>query len=162
MKKVLVLVAVMAILPAIASAALTCNPGTYNGKFTSVVKELNGKTGTLAVTKEGDKCTMKFKAEGANETWEVAGNTLTQTEYDNTGKTTQKYTAAAQGDKWVINCKDRAKNDCDAGIDNRNYWKINTTPTTVDYLVYGVGDANKTNPTATVVERHKFSFTKAN
>lgn len=163
MKKVLVLAAVLAILPAIASAAVTftCSSGNYNGKLTSISKDLNGKTGTLVVTKEGDKCVMKFKTEGSNEVWEVSGNTLVQKEFDNAGKVTQQYAATASGDKYVINCKDKAKNDCDSGIDSRNYWKINTTPTTVDYMVYGVGDANKSNPTATVAERHKFSFTKA-
>lgn len=159
MKKVLVLVAVMALLPAIASAAAICNPGAFKGSLWSVAKDLNGKSGTLTVTKESDKCVMKFKTEGSNEEWVLSGSTLIQKEYDNSGKVAQQYSATLKGDKFVINCKDQAKNDCDGGVDSRNYWQLLNTPEGgYKYVVYGVGTENKGNPTATVAKRHEFTF----
>ncbi len=161
MKKLLILAVAVVVFPVVASAATTCTPGTYNGKLWSVAKDLNGKTGTLTVAKEGDKCVMNFKTEGSKETWELAGNNLIQKEYDAAGKVTSQYTATLNGDKYVINCKDKAKNVCDGDVDSRNYWQLNTTTDKVVYTVYGVGTENKTNPTAAVAKRHEFTFTKA-
>jgi hypothetical protein len=159
MKKMLVLAVALVALPALASAAtVNCTPGQYSGKLWSVDSGLNGKTGTLTVTKEGEKCVMKFKAEGASEIWEVSGNTLFQKEFDDSGKVLQEYKASLQGNNFVINCKDRAKNDCDAGIDYRNYWQLKTTPNEVIYTVYGVGSDKKADATAKAVKRHEFSF----
>lgn len=163
MKKMLILAVVLVALPVLAGAAtVNCTPGQYSGKLWSVDSGLNGKTGTLTVTRtvtrEVEKCVMKFKAEGANEVWEVSGNTFVQKEFDNSGKVTQEYRANLEGSNWVINCKDRAKNDCDAGIDYRNYWQLKTTPSEVIYTVYGVGSDKKTDTTAKAAKRHEFSF----
>ncbi len=159
MKKLLVLAVALVALPALASAAtINCNPGQYSGKLWSVDTDLNGKTGTLTVTKEGEKCVMKFKAEGANEVWELFGNTLVQREYDNAGKVLQEYKASLEGNNFVINCRDRAKNDCDAGIDYRNYWQLRTTPNEIIYTVYGVGAEKKNDASAKAIKRHEFSF----
>ncbi len=160
MKKVLVLAVAVVLLPAFASAATTtCNPGNYKGSLWSVSKDLNGKVGTLTVTKEGDKCVMKFKTEGSNEVWELSGSTLVQKEFDTTGKVAQTYGATLQNDKFVVNCKDKAKNVCDGDVDYRNYWQlINTPDGGYKYIVYGVGQDNKSNPTAIVAKRHEFTF----
>lgn len=161
MRKMLVVVVMLAIVPALAKAAtVTCTPGNYTGKIWSVSTDLNGKPGTLTVTKEGEKCVMNFKAEGASEAWEFFGNTLVQKEFDKTGKLMDQYSATLQGDKYIINCKDRAKNDCDAGIDYRNYWVVKTTPTDVVYTVYGVGTEKKADTAAPAIKRHEFSFKK--
>lgn len=158
MKKMLVLAVALVVIPAMGFAATTCNPGTYKGSLWSVAKDLNGKSGTLTVAKNGDKCVFNFKTEGSSETWELVGNTLVQKEYDNTGKVTDSYTATLNGDKYVINCKDKAKNDCDAGIDSRNYWQLGNTTDGYKYVVYGVGTENKGNATAPVAKRHEFTF----
>jgi len=158
MKKMLVLAVALVVVPALGFAATTCNPGTYKGSLWSISKDLNGKSGMLTVAKSGDKCVFNFKTEGSTETWEVAGNTLIQKEFDNAGKVASQYTATLNGDKYVINCKDKAKNDCDGGVDARNYWLLNSTTNGYTYTVYGVGTDNKSNPTAPVAKRHEFTF----
>ncbi len=162
MKKALVIAAALVVVPAFGWAATTCNTGSYTGKIWSIDKALNGTTGNLEVKKDGEKCVMNFKAPEANEVWEISGKTLAQKEMDlKTSKVVQQYNANLEGtDKWAINCKDKAKNDCDAGVDSRNYWEIKTTPNEVVYSVYGVGSENKGKADAKVVKRHEFTFTK--
>jgi len=149
---------ILVLVPAIGIAAINCNPGNYKGKLWSVVSDLNGKTGTLGVRKEGERCILNFKTEGSNEIWELSGNTLIQKEFDNNGNITQQYGATLQGDKYLINCKDRAKNDCDGGVNSRNYWQIRTTPNEIVYTVYGVGSGKKYDAKAVAAKRHEFSF----
>lgn len=159
MKKMLSVALLLAVIPTISFAGITCNPGTYRGKLWSVVPGLNGKSATLKVNQEENKCVMHFKTEGSNEIWEISGNVLSQKEYNYTGKTiTQQYDATLNRDKYVINCKNRTKNDCDGGIDHRNYWQLQTGPKEIIYSVYGVGTDKKNDSSAIAKKRHEFTF----
>lgn len=147
-------VAVALAVPALAwSAPMT---GKYSGSFTfSVDPSLSGKPTTADVKSEGNKTTATVVTEGSKEVWTWDDKTLNQKEYDKGGKVVQEYTATLQGDKFTINCKDKAKNDCDAGIDSRNYWQVKTTPETITYLVYGVPRDKKGDASAKVEKRHE-------
>lgn len=162
MKKMMA-VAVLALiaLPAIAwSGSVT--PGKYTVSITSVLPELNGKTAEAEAKVQGADNFLKVTmGDGTWEEWAWNNNTLTQKEFDKSGKVVNQYVATNSGGKYTINCKDKAKNDCDAGIDSRNYWTINTTPTGLTYEVYGVSKDKKSDPTAAVVKRHTFAFKAA-
>ena len=158
MKKVTLLAAILILMPTLSLAETVCNPGNYTGKLWSIVPDLNGKKATLTVKKEQDKCVMNFKTEGSNEIWELSGNTLFQKEFDNSGKIRHQYGATLEGDKYVINCKERAKNDCDGGIDSRHAWQLNMLPNEIIYAVYGVKTDKRSDPKAVASKRHEFVF----
>lgn len=159
--KMLVLVIMLVIVPNWAQAAAeSCTPGHYKGKIWSVSNDLNGKTGTLTVSKQNEKCVMHFKTEGARETWEFSGHNLVQKEFDRFGKLKDQYGATLQEGKYIIDCQNREKNKCDAGIDHRQYWLITITPDEVIYSVFGVGLEKKADKAAQASKRHEFSFKK--
>ncbi|MFH1874608.1 MAG: hypothetical protein ABH859_05415 [Pseudomonadota bacterium] len=163
MKKILMLAVMLVVVPSLAQAATTCHSGTYKGKLWSVSPDINKKEATLVVQQKGTDCVANFQAEGATEEWTItANNTLVQKEYDTNGNVVATYKATLNGDKYFINCADKTKNVCDAGIDARNYWVLKTTPTTFTYTVYGVDSAKKEDATATVNKRHEFTFNKTN
>lgn len=162
MKKMMV-VAVMALL-VLPAAAWSANvaPGKYTTSITSVLPELNGKTFPAEAKLQGTDNFVKVSMpDGTWEEWTWNNKTLIQKEYDKAGKVVQQYTATNVGGKYMINCKDKAKNDCDAGIDSRNYWTINVSPNTITYVVYGVSKEMKGNPTAKTELRHTFAFKAA-
>jgi len=158
MRKIIVLSVAILFASSMGWTAVTCNPGMYNGQLQSVLIDLNRKEGVLTVEKNGEKCIMNFKTEGASEVWELNGKNLIQKEFDNSGKIVQQYSATLEGDKFVINCKDRTKNECDGGIDSRNYWQLVTTPSEVIYAVYGVSSDYRNDPNAVAMKRHEFTF----
>lgn len=155
MKKWMFVVAVIAlVVPALAWSAPMS--GKYSGSFVfSVDPSLNGKPSTAEVKSEGNKSIATVTTADSKEVWTWDGKTLNQKEYDNAGKVTQEYTATLQGDKYVINCKDRAKNECDAGIDSRNYWQIKETPESISYMVFGVSRDKKGDTSAKAEKRHQ-------
>jgi len=178
MKRLLTALVVIALsLPVVAISASnytnTFTAGKYAGTINSVIPELNGTKATATVTKAGNNVTITVVGTGWKEVWTVNETTnkttLVQTEYDvKTNKPTQTYSAIAttpttgNSQKFNINCVDKAANKCDAGVDARNYWVIETTPNTINYVVYGVAGTDKGNPTAKVNKRHTFTFTKTN
>lgn len=171
MKKLLVVVVALALsLPMLAwsaSSYVTAFPtGKFKGEFKSVVPEQNGPA-TMEVKSEGGKVVATVESKGGKEVWSWDEKVLTQQEVDaKTNKVAQQYTATAPaapaGTKqtYKINCA--SANQCDAGIDSRNYWVIETTPNTIRYTVFGVSGDKKADPKATPVQRHDVTFTKAN
>ena len=159
MKKMMVLMAVAVLaLPALALGA-TATAGKYTGKITSLSPDLNNKTVTADVKNDGSNTTAKVTyTDGTSEEWNWNDKTLTQKEFDKAGKVTQTYTATLTDGKYFVNCKDKAKNECDAGIDARNYWTLNTTPNGITYEVYGVSKDKKNDATAKAEKRHTFAF----
>lgn len=159
MKKMLVAAAVVAlVLPALAWSATA--PGKYQGTITSVLPDLNGKKCTAEVKNEGTNTVATVVYDnGDKEVWTWNDKMLDQKEYDKTGKMTQQYgaTATTPG-TYNINCKDKVKNDCDAGVDARNYWTIRANPDAFTYQVFGVPKEKKGDPTAKVERRHEFAF----
>jgi hypothetical protein len=158
MKKAMLLGAILVLIPVMCFAETICSPGNYTGKLWSIVPDLNGKRATLNVRKEGDKCVMNFKTEGSSEIWELSGKTLLQKEFDNRGKVTQQYGATLERDKYIIDCKNRAKNECDGGIDSRHSWQLKMNPDEIIYTVYGVNGDKRNDPKAAAVKRHEFTF----
>lgn len=160
MKKVLVLAVVLVLVPAIGWTAFNCIPGKYSGKLSSVAKELDGTTGNAEVTKEGDKCVVKFTAPAANEKWVISGNKLVQSEYDNAGKKVgDDYTATLKGNVYAIDCTDAARNICSGSVDKRNTWQLENTPDGgLKYVVNGVGSDKKNDTLAVAQKRHEFIF----
>lgn len=159
MKKLLVVaVAVALALPAMAWGA-GLKMGKYEGKITSVLPELNGKAVTADVKVTGTDSIAKVSySDGTWEEWSWNDKVLNQKEFDKTGKVTQTYGATNAAGKYQVNCKDKVKNVCDADIDSRNYWTINTTPDGFTYEVYGVSKDKKSDTTAKVEKRHAFAF----
>ncbi|MBI2343948.1 MAG: hypothetical protein HYV02_06425 [Deltaproteobacteria bacterium] len=147
--------------------------GQFTGTIKSYVsKAIDGKKGDLTVKKTPEGTLMSFKLQGAagqeREEWLVQGDTLIQREFDAAGKMTRTYTAniapsrpmSAKEATFAIHCTDKAKNVCDAGIDNRNSWTITADANRVTYTVWGIEKKeDQVNPSAPVVKRHEFMFT---
>lgn len=153
MKKFLVVaVAVALSLPALAwSSAPTA--GKYEGKITSEVKELNGQPVTMEVKTEGGKVVANVAFTDGKEVWTWDDKTLTQKELGPDGKVAREYGATFTNGAYYVNCKDKAKNVCDADIDSRVNWKLVTTPDQINYILTGVAKAEKGDPNAKVRER---------
>jgi hypothetical protein len=139
--------------------------GKYEGTITSVVPDLNGKKATAEVKHIGDNVEVTVAYEGGKEVWTLNDKTLMQAEVDaKTNKPGDKYgataakPAATNEQTFNINCKDKAKNECDAGVDPRNYWTLKTGANEFKYLVYGVPRDKKGDPTVKVEKRHDFTF----
>lgn len=174
MKKLLVIVAVLALtLPVVASASnytTAFKAGKYNGTINSVLPALNGKPVTMEVTTKGNDVVATVTYEGGKEVWTWNDTTLNQQEFDlATNKMTMQYGAKAPAattgtsQKFEVNCKDKAKNDCDAGVDARNYWVLeSSSPTTIKYIVFGIPKEKKGDPSIKAEKRHEFVFNKAN
>lgn len=160
MKKALVLAVALVLVPAIGWTAFNCTPGKYSGKLVSVAKELDGTVGNAEITKEGDKCVVKFTAPAANEKWIISGNKLIQSEYDTAGKkVAEEYTATLKGNVYVIDCANATKNICSGNVDRRNTWQLENTPDGgLKYVVNGVGSDKKNDAAAVAQKRHEFVF----
>jgi len=170
MKKLYAVAVVVALaLPVLAWSATpytsSFKDGKFEGTITSVIPDLNNKKVTAEVKHEGDKVVMTVSYEGGKEIWAWDDKSLMQKEVDlKTGKVTQEYgataakTPATNEQTFNVNCKDKAKNDCDVGIDSRNYWTLKTSPTEITYLVYGVSKDKKADATAKAEKRHEFTF----
>jgi hypothetical protein len=149
------------LLPA-AAGAWECHPGTYKGKTYSVTHGLHQKDATLKVTKSGETCTMKFDAPDAEtwEIWELTGNRLVQQDLDKKGKLIQKYGATLEvrdgQEGYFVDCKDKGK--CDAKVDNRYFWRIETPKDRVVYSVWGVAPAKQNDPAAQPRKRHEYDL----
>ncbi len=181
MKKMYTVVAVLALtLPVLAWGAsqftTSIKDGTYNLKITkSVLKELNGSTGTATVKHEGNNVVMtvdyKVGNEPTREVWTFDDKTLTQRDIDlKTNKVAQEYKATATKtptgaeQSFNVNCTTDPKTNskkCDADSDPRFYWTLKAEPTAVKYLVFGVDKAKKGDPMAKAEMRHEFVFTPA-
>lgn len=159
MKKFLVAVVVVALaLPALAWSANIAS-GKYDGKIQSVLPELNGKTIKAEVKQAGTKTEATVTYDnGDKEVWTWDGAVLDQVELDKTGKEVQKYGAKFNSGKYEINCADKVANKCDAGVDKRNYWTINSTPNSFTYEVWGVGKDKMNDAAAAPAKRHTFTF----
>lgn len=179
MKKMLVLAVVVALaIPAMAWSASpyvsSIKDGKYEGTINSKNPDLNGQKVVMEVKHEGDVAvsTVTYKdAKGADnkEVWRIGEKNLDQQEFDaKTGKSGDKYGATAtvaatpNAQTFFINCKDKVKNDCDAGADARLNWTIKTGPDTVNYIVSGVTKDKKGDPTAKPEQRHDFAFKRLN
>lgn len=162
MKKLMVVAVVVALaLPAICMAG-TAKPGKYEGKVTfSVDPKLNGQNVTADVKTEGTNTVATITYAGGKEIWTWNEKLLDQKEVDNTGKVLQQYKANFANGKYEVNCANKAKNECDAGIDSRNYWTINNTPDGFTYEVFGVAKDKKADTTAQAGKRHTFAFKAA-
>lgn len=162
MKKLVILaVAVTLALPAAVMAANPA-PGKYNCQITSVLPELNNQTCTAEVKQVGTKAEAKVTYKnGDAKSWAWDDKTLEQKEFDKAGKETQKYGATFANGRYNIN-GDKATNNCDAKVDCRNYWTIDTTPNAFTYQVYGVNKDKQSDSKAPAALRHTFKFTKAN
>lgn len=171
MKKLLVALVVVALaVPMVASATATKWPGYDAAKYKvnvpfSAAAELKGTTGDALV--ENGKLVVTYM--GGKEIWTFDEKVLLQEEIDpKTGKVAMAYTATATGpvtgnkQTYHVNCKNKAANECDAGIDSRNYWVIEKTDNGLKYLVYGVPKDKKGDATLKAEKRHEFVFTKAN
>jgi hypothetical protein len=163
MKKILVAAVVVALaLPALGWAGMP-KAGKHEGKVTfSVDPKLNGQSLTADVKTEGSNTIATVSYAGGKEIWTWNDKMLDQKEVDNTGKVLQEYKATFANGKYEVNCKDKAKNECDAGIDARNYWVINTAPDGAwTYEVFGIAKDKKSDATVKAEKRHTFSFKTA-
>jgi hypothetical protein len=145
--------------------------GTYEGTTRSVSPEINDTKATLALTHQGDNVVAKVNlGNGVTEEWTWNEKTLTQKEYDTTGKVTRTYTANATGEAkdnaqtYAINCtsakKNKARNTCDGGVDARHTWTIGWNNNRVNYTVHGASQDDIKNLTAPAITRHELVFTK--
>lgn len=170
MKKV-ALVAAVAVL-ALSSAAYAANfnsqfaAGNYEGKITSVSPEINNKPVNMELKQVGDNVVATVTYEGGKEVWTWNDKVLNQQEVDlKANKTLLTYGATAAGaaagtkQSYNINCKDKTANKCDADVDARNYWVLESAPNTIKYIVYGVDPKKKDDKTLKADKRHEFVFT---
>lgn len=172
MKKLLVVVALVAVsLPVLAWSAspyvTSFTDGKYQGKINSVDPSINGKVATMEVKHEGDTVVGTVTYEGGKEIWKWNDKTLTQQEVDlKTNQPSQAYGATASAapatnkQLFNVNCKNKAANDCDAGIDANNTWTLTSASNTINYTVNG--KLKKGDAAAPVQKKHEFSFTKTN
>jgi len=169
MKKLFMLVAVL-LVPVLAEAGVnTLTPGHYEGTIVdSINPSMKGLKLNADVKTEGSNVVATVTYEGGKEVWTWTDTTLTQEEIDlATNKPVRQYGAVAattptgSQQRYAIRCTDKAKNVCDAGIDSRNAWEIETGANSLKYTVYGVASAvEKANPAATAIKRHEFVFSK--
>lgn len=173
MKKLLLVAVVLALsVPVVAFGGTpytdSFKEGKYRGTITSVVPDLNGKKAEMVVTREKDKVTATVTYEGGKEIWSWDDKVLLQKEIDPaTGKEGMTYGATAtkpattNSQAFNVNCKNKTKNECDAGADARFYWELKSSPSKIDYIVYGVAKEEFTKPEVQAKKRHTFSFTQA-
>ncbi len=104
-------------------------PGHYTGKLISLRQEVNGSEWSAVVNVENGYKVAKVKKLDFNyyEIWRWNDQTLIQEEFDDSTTPTSTYGATNDGGKYRVNCKDRAKGDCDAGVDPSKYWIISAT-----------------------------------
>lgn len=167
-------VAVAVVLPVLAHAASldlgTIKSGTYEGTFTSVVPAYNGQKATAVVTNKGNEIELTVSsAPGTTdpwkEVWTLSCNTLVQKELDpKTGAPGKSYGAsAAQPCNGTYNVNKNAANGaCDAGIDCRNYWTVQSTNNGFIYSGYGVPKEKKADATAKAEQRFSVPFKISN
>jgi hypothetical protein len=155
-----VAVVVALAVPVLAWSATNIAPGKYSGKINSVVPQLNGKSVNAEVKTQAENMVITVTYDDkTKEDWIVnpKTGTLTQKEYDAAGKMTQEYVATAKKPGEVdfyVNCKDAAKNVCDAGVKANSYWTIKNNPdNSWSYIFTGTRDAN-----APIAKRHEFIF----
>ncbi len=158
MKKSVLAVAV-AVFAMSANAFAAVTAGTYTGTITSVLPELNNQAVTMDLKLIGNKSVATVKYQGGEEVWSWDDKVLDQQEIVN-GQPTLQYKAKVidQPNVYHINCVDKTANKCDADVDSRNFWTLNTTPTSVTYIVNGVDPKKKSDPTAKAEKRHEFKF----
>lgn len=149
------------------AAAWDCVPGRYVGTTWSVHEGLHEKEVTLVVSKQKEACELRFKsaATGADEIWEMSGNTLLQRELDATGKEKLKYGATLEvrsgTEGYYVNCAEGGKSACDAGVDSRSFWKIEGKGSKVVYSLWGVDPAKRGDSAAPVRKRIEYIFSPA-
>lgn len=166
-----VVVAIALAVPALAWSASpyvsSFKDGKYSGTISSkLVPDMNGKKVSLEVKHEGENAVLNVTYDdGTREVWTLNDKTLIQKELDKTNKVANTYGATAPKpatdteQSFNINCKDKAKNDCDAGVDARNYWTLKATPTNeIIYSYTGVPKDKKSDATAKVEKRFEFKF----
>lgn len=173
MKKIVVtLVAVAVSLPMVVMGASnftsSFKDGKYNLAISSVLPDLNNKKGTAEVKHEGNQVVATVNYDGGQEVWKWDDKTLTQEEIDlKTNKTVDKYGATAEREPtatsqtYNINCKNKATNDCEAGVDARNKWTLEAVNAGFKYSYTGVAKADKGKMDVPVAKRFEFNFTQA-
>ena len=170
-KYLLALVALAVPMAVLATSPYTTSfkQGKYEGAFQSIVPQLNGQKAAVEVKTVGENVEATVvtggPADASKEVWTWNDKQLIQKEFDpKTNQVVKTYTATAEkpatGSEQVykINCKDRAKNQCDADIDGRNYWTIRALPDGFEYLVFGVPGTEKNNPAASTVRKHTLTL----
>lgn len=173
MKKLLLVAVVLALsVPVVAFGGTpytdSFKEGKYRGTITSVVPDLNGKKVEMVVVKKDGKIEAKVTGDGVYEIWTWTDKELFHKEIDPaTGKEGMTYGATAtkpattNSQAFNVNCKNKTKNECDAGADARFYWELKSSPSKIDYIVYGVAKEEFTKPEVQAKKRHTFSFTQA-
>lgn len=161
MKKLFIVLAVVALFVSVTALAETLTAGKYQTTIVSVNPTINGQPATAEVKTEGTKTVATVLFKDGKEVWTWDGTTLLQQEFDlTTNQQTKQYSATNQNGKYVITCKDKTNNICDGDkdLDARTYWTINTGTNTFTYTLYRVDPAKATDTTAQPVKRHEMVF----
>jgi hypothetical protein len=139
--------------------------GSYQGSITSVNPHLNDTSATLNLARDGENYVAKVRfADGTSEEWRWNDMSLTQKEFDRNARTTRQYTASAieknAGKERVyrVHCRNEAKNQCDAGIDARQYWVLIPAKDRLQYEAFGVNSEHRSDKQAKAVKRHSLAF----
>lgn len=172
MKRAMIAVAVVALsLPVLANASdytASFKDGVYNGTIKSVSPEINNLAAKMTVKHEGNNVVGTVEYKDGKEIWTWNDMTINQKEMDlKTGAVAMEYGATAEKpvagleQKYLINCKDRAKNICDGDVDGRSNWVLKSAPNSITYLMFGVAKEKKGDAKEPVAQRHEFKFSLA-
>lgn len=170
MKKLLIAVVLVAlVVPVMAFGAnpySNVKPELKGMMTSSVVAEANNKKMSATTKLEGDTAVVTVSFEdGTREVWKIANDTIMHNELDKDGKVVATYGGKAQDltkaneRTFFVNCKDKAKPDCDQGLDPRGHWKvISKSNGGLIYTYNNVAKNEVGNQSAVVKERLKIEL----
>lgn len=178
MKKMLALVVVAVFaLPAIAWSAspiTSLKDGKYEGTLKvnpeAVKSEKDVKKVEVLKAIDNQKVVANVKHEGENavanvtyytkdgkidtqEDWIWNQKTITQKDKEQSYSATATAPITSNVGTYAVNCKDKANNVCDAGVDARGSWTLNTTNDSLTYKYTNVTGDQKADKAAKAIDR---------